>query len=326
VSADGPVAAVDLGTNSTRLLVVGADGQPLARLMRITRLGQGVDRTGRLAEGAMERTLDVLGEFRRVTDHYRVTRIRATATSAARDADNEGEFARRVAEVLGTVPEVLKGGEEARLTYLGATSELHPTDGPYVVIDVGGGSTELVGGEPQDLRAVSLEMGCVRVTERFIEHDPPLPAELQAARTYVRGLVTGALKANPELAGAARLIGVAGTVSALVRLEAGLVDYDRSQIHLARLSLASIERLLGELAAVGLARRLERPALETERADVIIGGACVLAEAMTVLGFESLIASESDLLDGVAAELLAGGMTRPRPSPLRDSGAPGLDG
>jgi exopolyphosphatase/guanosine-5'-triphosphate,3'-diphosphate pyrophosphatase len=306
MSLRAPVAAVDLGTNSTRLLVVDADGRPLERLMRITRLGQGVDRAGRLAEEAMLRTLDVLVEFRAVIDSHGVARTRATATSAARDADNEGEFARRVAEVLGTVPEVLDGGQEARLTYLGASAELDPAAGPYLVIDVGGGSTELVGGQPPDLRAVSLEMGCVRVTERFLEHDPPLASELRAARTYVGDLVTRALLANPELAGAVGLIGVAGTVSALVRLEAGLVDYDRNRIHHAPLSLASIERMLGELAALSLARRLERPALETERADVIIGGACVLAEAMTVLGFESLTASESDLLDGVAAGLLGG--------------------
>jgi exopolyphosphatase/guanosine-5'-triphosphate,3'-diphosphate pyrophosphatase len=306
MSAAGPVAALDFGTNSTRLLIVDADGQPLERLMRITRLGQGVDRTGRLSEEAMRRTLEVLVEFRGVIDNFAVTRCRATATSAARDADNADEFARRVAQVLGAAPEVLQGAEEARLTYVGATTELHLTEGRCLVIDVGGGSTELVGGDPRDLRAVSLEMGCVRVTERFIEHDPPSPAELQAARAYVRALVTGALEEAPELALTARLIGVAGTVSALVRLEAGLVHYDRSKIHHARLSLASVEHMLGELASVSLQRRLERPALEPERADVIIGGACVLAEAMEVLGFDCLTASESDLLDGVAAELLAG--------------------
>ncbi|MGA3354244.1 MAG: exopolyphosphatase [Acidimicrobiales bacterium] len=302
--AGGPVAAVDLGTNSTRLLVIDANGQPLERLMRITRLGEGVDGSGRLAEEAMRRTTDVLAEFAKVMGDLGVGRARATATSAARDAENADVFARRVAEVIGVVPEVLDGNEEARLTYLGATSELDPDAGPYLVIDVGGGSTELVGGSPSGLHAVSLEMGCVRVTERFLEHDPPLREELDAARVYVRRLVAGAVRVEPGLAGAARLIGVAGTVSALVRLEQGIVEYDRSRVHHAVLSLSVIERLLGELAALSVARRVSWPALEAERADVIIGGMAVLTEAMAVLGFDALTASESDLLDGVAAELL----------------------
>jgi exopolyphosphatase/guanosine-5'-triphosphate,3'-diphosphate pyrophosphatase len=304
--APGPVAAIDCGTNSTRLLVVDAGGRPLERLMRITRLGQGVDRERRLDETAMRRTIEVLAEFREVLDDHGVTRTRATATSAGRDAENFDEFAGRVAEVLGTAPEVLRGEEEGRLTYLGSTADLDPAEGAYLVIDVGGGSTELVGGLRTALHVVSLEIGCVRATERFFEHDPPLRSELAAARALVRRLVTGAVEARPELGGAARLVGVAGTVAALVRLDQGLLCYDRSRIHHARLTLAAIERLIDELGAVRSARRRRWPALEAERADVIIGGAAVLAEAMVVLGFEVLTASESDLLDGIVAELLAG--------------------
>ncbi|HLN07277.1 MAG TPA: DUF501 domain-containing protein [Acidimicrobiales bacterium] len=307
VAASGPVAAVDCGTNSTRLLVVGADGRSLERMMRITRLGQGVDRDGRLAEGAMQRTLDVLAEFRAVVDDRGVTRVRATATSAARDAENADEFAARVRGVLGTVPEVLPGEEEGRLAYLGATAGLDPAGGPYLVIDIGGGSTELVGGAGPGLQVVSLEIGCVRITERFLAHDPPLAGELRAAREHVHRLVTGAVEAQPALQGATQIIGVAGTVSALTRLDQGLLEYDWSRIHHARLTLGAIERLLNELGVVPLDRRLERPELESERADVIIGGAIVLAEAMVTLGFDVLTTSESDLLDGVAAELLAGG-------------------
>jgi exopolyphosphatase/guanosine-5'-triphosphate,3'-diphosphate pyrophosphatase len=294
-----------LGTNSTRLLVVDATGQALERLMRITRLGEGVDRTGRLGEEAMHRTTEVLAEFATVMGDLGVVRARATATSAARDAENALEFARRVNEVIGVVPEVLEGEEEARLTYKGATSELDPQAGPYLVIDVGGGSTELVGGRPPGLYAVSMEMGCVRVTERFLDHDPPLAKELEAARAYVRQLVAQALRDEPGLSAAVHLIGVAGTVSALTRLDQGIVSYDRSRVHHARLTLAVIERLLGELAAVSVARRLQWPALEPERADVIVGGTLVLAEAMCVLGLDALTVSESDLLDGVAAALLA---------------------
>lgn len=304
MTAGGPVAAVDLGTNSTRLLVVDEKGQPLERLMRITRLGEGVDRTGLLGEEAMERTLRVLDEFGAVIGRLGVVRVRATATSAARDAGNRDEFASRVAERIGTGPEILAGAEEARLTYLGAVSQLDAAHGPYLVIDVGGGSTELVAPGPAGLVSVSLEMGCVRVTERFLAHDPPAPAELAAARQYVHGLVAGALQAEPALTRGRCLVGVAGTVSALVRLELGIVAYDRELIHHARLTLSSVERLLAELAALPLARRLEIPALEAERADVIIGGGLVLAESMATLGFTELTASEADLLDGVAAELL----------------------
>ena len=305
-SARGPVAAIDCGTNSTRLLVVERDGRTLTRLMRITRLGQGVDSDGRLSEQAMQRTIGVLAEFRAVMDQHGVTLARATATSAARDASNTDEFARRAGQVLGTAPEVLDGEEEGRLTYLGATSGLELGEGPYLVIDVGGGSTELVGGVGPIPSMVSLEIGCVRATERFVQHDPPLPTELKALRAHVHQLVAGALEASPELGGASQLIGVAGTVAALVRLDREIVPYDRDRVHHARLNLVAIEQLIGRLGAVTLARRVEWPALEIERADVIIGGASVLAEAMVALGFDVLTASESDLLDGVAAELLAG--------------------
>jgi exopolyphosphatase/guanosine-5'-triphosphate,3'-diphosphate pyrophosphatase len=202
-------------------------------------------------------------------------------------------------------PEVLDGEEEGRLTYLGATADLDPAEGPFLVLDVGGGSTELVGGGIEPPIAVSLELGCVRCSERFLAHDPPLESELVALRNQVRQLVDTALEVHPALRGAAQLIGVAGTVAALVRLERGIVVYDRSQVHHARLSLATMERLISELSAVPVARRLEWPALEAERADVIIGGATVLAEATAALGFEALTASESDLLDGIVAELLA---------------------
>jgi exopolyphosphatase/guanosine-5'-triphosphate,3'-diphosphate pyrophosphatase len=302
----GPVAAIDCGTNSTRLLVVDAEGHPLERLMRITHLGAGIDKEERLAPDAVQRTIEVLTEFREVLDRCGVTGVRATTTSAGRDAANGGELVRRATEVLGVTPEVLTGEEEGRLAFLGATAELDPAQGPYLVIDVGGGSTELVGGASLALCVVSLEVGCVRATERFFVSDPPAESDLGKARAYVRQLVAGALDAQPELGGAAQLVGVAGTVAALVSLDQGLVSYDRSRIHHARLTRATVERLLGELATLSVARRRECPALEPERADVIVGGAAVLVEAMAVLGFETLIASESDLLDGIVAELLAG--------------------
>jgi len=273
--------------------------------MRITRLGAGVDRTGRLSQEAMRRTVEVLAEFRTAMNLHGVVKKRAAATSAVRDAENSEEFLDRVAEVLGVAPEVLPGREEGRLAYLGATAELDPDQGPYLLIDVGGGSTELVGRLGSGIVVVSLDIGCVRATERFLAHDPPLASELEAARSYVRGLVSRAVDDHPGIKGAARLIGVAGTVAALSRLEQGLVAYDRDRIHLSRVTLAAVERLIDLLGSMPLARRLEWPTLEPERADVIIGGGVVLAEAMTTLGFDVLTASESDLLDGIAAELLA---------------------
>ncbi len=305
VKGDDALAALDCGTNSTRLLVVGASGDVRAREMTITRLGEGVDRTGRLGEEAIRRTVDVLAEFRKAIDLHGVVKKRAAATSAVRDAENAEEFLDRVVEVLGVVPEVLPGAEEGRLAYLGATAELDPRQGPYLLIDVGGGSTELVGTVGSGIVVVSLEVGCVRATERFFAHDPPLAGELEAARSYVRGLVSRAVDDHPGLKGAARLIGVAGTVAALSRLDQGLVAYDRDRIHHSQVTLAAVERLIGQLGSMTLESRLQWPALEAERADVIVGGAVVLAEAMTTLGFDALTASESDLLDGIAAELLA---------------------
>ena len=174
------------------------------------------------------------------------------------------------------------------------------------MIDIGGGSTELVGGGGAGLAAVSLEIGCVRVTERFLRHDPPLATELEAARSLVRGLVTGALEERPELRGASRLVGVAGTVAAFVRLDQGLIEYDRDRIHHARLTPGCDRAMARGARALPVERRRAWPTLEPERADVIVGGGAVLAEAMVTLGFDELTASESDLLDGVAAELLAG--------------------
>src|SRR5664280_3716681 len=187
---DGRVAAIDCGTNSTRLLVAGADGRPVERLMRITRLGQGVDSTGALAPEAVERCLAALREFRGVTDRYQVARGRLAATSAARDASNGDEFLEAAGEIAGFRPELLAGTQEGRLSLAGAVSDLEPVGGPFLVLDIGGGSTELVTGtdaNDPELVAVSLQMGCVRVTERFLLHDPPTPAELVQAEAMVGG-------------------------------------------------------------------------------------------------------------------------------------------
>ena len=193
----GAVAAVDCGTNSTRLLVMAADGTTLERRMIVTRLGEGVDRTGELASAGIERTLAALAEYRELIDAHGVVRVRAAATSAARDAGNSAVFFDAATTVLGVRPELIAGEAEGRLSYKGATAELAAAEGPFLVVDLGGGSTELVAGSATGNgvpgAVVSLDVGCVRVTERFLASDPPGAAELAAARSFVGGVVDAAL-------------------------------------------------------------------------------------------------------------------------------------
>jgi len=298
----GPVAAIDCGTNSTRLLVLGGSGAELVRLMRITRLGEGVDEHRLLTTAAVERTLAVLEEFAAVLSHHRVVALRATATSAARDAANADLLFVRAAEILSHPLELLSGPEEGRLCFGGATADLDPRPGADLVVDLGGGSTELVtaGGSV----SVSLDIGCVRATERYLHHDPPTQDELAELRARVALLVRDALAEHPELTGPHRVVGVAGTVSALVMLARRATVYSFSTVHHQVLCRREVERLLVELAAADLAERRRRPGLEEARADVIVGGAAVLAEVMAGLGANELIASERDILDGLAVGLL----------------------
>ncbi|HVB04706.1 MAG TPA: DUF501 domain-containing protein [Acidimicrobiales bacterium] len=303
----GPVAAIDCGTNSTRLLIVAPDGTTLEREMTITRLGEGVDRTGRLSEEAIARTLAALRAYRALMDHHGVVAQRAAATSAARDAANAEEFFAAAAEVLGRAPELLAGEEEGRLSYAGATAGLDPAEGPFVVVDLGGGSTELVaaGEDPEHPVAVSLDLGCVRVTERFFTSDPPGREEVAAARHFVADEAGAALVAAPALGTARRCIGVAGTVSTLVQLAIGLAEYDRAALHHRLISRREVEELATALLAEPVAARRARPGIEAGRADVIAAGALIFGEVMAVLGHDEARYSESDILDGIAAGLLA---------------------
>lgn len=297
-----PVAAVDCGTNSTRLLVV-RDGRTLTRLMRITRLGQGVDATGALAEEAVDRTLAVLEEFRAVMDEHGVERVRMTATSAARDAaDREGFFGRAEA-IVGVRPELLSGEDEAALSFAGATAELDPTDGPFLVVDIGGGSTEFAVGSERCEAARSVDIGCVRLTEKFLHHDPPRPEELTACLSVVELHLDDVTREVPEVLGARRLVGLAGTVTTVAAVEQGLPAYDRDRIHHFELTRDAAEDVFRTLATERRAQRLENPGLEEARADVIVGGCCVLVKLFRHFGFDSCLVSEADILDGLAASI-----------------------
>jgi len=314
----GPVAAIDCGTNSTRLLIVGSDGSTLERHMRITRLGEGVDATRALSPDAMARTLAVLREYRRLMDAHGVVRARAAATSAARDAGNAEEFLSAAHGVLGVRPELLSGDEEGRLSFAGATAELPPGSvgpGPVLVVDIGGGSTELVAGDPPpgggwrapQVAAVSLDIGCVRVSERFLAHDPPLPGELAGARGAVDAALARARAVLPPLAPGGLLVGLAGTVSTLAALDRGISEYQRDLVHHVVLGRRGVERWLGLLAAEDSRARLARPGMVEGRADVIVGGVLILGAVMAAFDRPECLVSEDDILDGLAAALLGAG-------------------
>ena len=292
------VAAVDCGTNSTRLLI-GDGERTLDRRMRITRMGEGVDSTGRLDPGAVERVLVVLREYREALDHHGVVRCRVTATSAARDAANRDEFFAAVA--LGHRPELLSGPEEGRLSFVGATAELDPADGPFLVVDIGGGSTEFVVGTIEAEAARSCDIGCVRLSEQWIHHDPPLPEELAAGLSIIEGHLDDVVREVSGMSETRTLVGLAGTVSCAAAVELGLATYDRDRIHHFRLSKEAAEDVFRTLATEDRAERLANPGMEEERADVIVGGMAILVKVMRQLGFDECLVSESDILDGLVA-------------------------
>lgn len=296
------LAAIDCGTNSTRLLIAGPDGSALDRRMRITRLGQGVDATGRLAPEAIDRTVAALREFRSAMDAAGVARVRMTATSAARDADNRDQFFAAAQEAIGTAPELLPGDEEARLSFRGAISELDPAGGPFLVVDIGGGSTEFAVGTTQAESVVSIDIGCVRVTEKFLRSDPPTPLELSQCLSVIHDYLDDVARDLPGSKDAQCLVGLAGTVATVAAVEQGL-PYDRDRIHHFALTREAVEDVFRTLATERLADRVHNPGLEPARADVIVGGTAVLVGVMRYFGHPSCLVSEADLLDGLVLSL-----------------------
>ena len=308
------LGAVDIGTNSVRLLVADVDGSgadavvtTIDRRMTITRLGQGVDGERRLHPDAIARTLAVLDQYGAVARDLGVEAMRATATSAARDAANRDALFDPAQSALGVRPELLSGEEEARLSFLGATASLAAAGAvaPYLVVDIGGGSTEFVLGTDAPVALISVDIGCVRITEQFLHSDPPAPEELSAAVSVVRDHLKDVARELPDLGTAKTLVGLAGTVSTVAAVEQGLPEYDRDRIHHFRLTRAAVEDVFRTLATESAEERRHNPGLEAERVDVIVGGAVVLATVFRQLGFDEMLVSEEDILDGLVRDLAA---------------------
>ncbi|MFC4945678.1 exopolyphosphatase [Pseudonocardia sp. GCM10023141] len=313
------VAAIDCGTNSIRLLVADVttsfDGttalRDLHREQRVVRLGQGVDATGVLAPEALERTRVALVDYAVALRRKGTERVRMVATSATRDANNRDDFFGMVRDTLGVDAEVISGDEEATLSFVGAVGDLDPDDGPFVVVDTGGGSTELVVGDLTDGKATvrfarSVDIGSVRITERVLAGDPPTAVEVAQARELASSVLAEAFAAVP-MDGVRTWVGVAGTITTLSAYAQGLQRYDSDAVHLSRLSVDDLRRIADELLGMSRAERGTHPAIHPGRIDVIGGGALivdVLAQELRArAGIEELVISEHDILDGIARSI-----------------------
>jgi exopolyphosphatase / guanosine-5'-triphosphate,3'-diphosphate pyrophosphatase len=304
-----PHAAVDVGSNSVRLLVLAADGSRITREMTVTRLATGVDRTGYLDDEALARTLDTIATYRDLwREHGVADRVRIAATSAVRDAEDRDRFFAGVRDVAGIDAEVLSGTQEAALAFGGAIGAVE-VDRPAAIIDIGGGSTELIVGDVQDqvVGDVSLQLGCVRLTERHLGDDPPRPEEVRAARSMIVERLDAADEAlaaqGVRLRDAAALVGVAGTATTIGALHLGLDAYEEAWIHGAVVPAGDLAALTERLLTMTSAERASLGPMQPGREDVIHGGALILTEVVARYGFGSVVVSEADSLDGLAATL-----------------------
>ncbi len=285
-------AAIDIGSNSIRLLIVADDGADILRLQHVTGLGVGVDAERRLSDGAVERTLDVLAAYRRHCHDHGVTRLRAVATSAARDAENREEFFDRTASVLQVRPESISGAEEAELAFTGATLG---RDGEFVVVDIGGGSTEFVY-RADGLRTRSIDIGSVRLTDRLLPDRPARFAQLEGAGEHVARLFEAV-----EAPAGSEILGVAGTWTSLAAIVAGTAEAVDGRV----LDRLTADLLVIRLAGLSVEDTARLPGLDPRRAPVILAGAVIARQAMRQLNVEQVTVSERDLLDGVVARLSA---------------------
>jgi exopolyphosphatase/guanosine-5'-triphosphate,3'-diphosphate pyrophosphatase len=299
------VGVVDVGTNSVRILVAEGDGKTLADLERdltITRLGEGVDRDRLLGAGPLRRTVAAIAGYVERCRARNAEAIRVIATSAVRDAANRNDFVEAVRRATDIEPVILTGDQEARLGFLGATIDV-PAPGPYMVVDIGGGSTELVRGTTDADRFISLDIGSVRLTERHIHDDPPKQDELDAvAANADTDLEQAARSLGDERA--ATMIGLAGTITSVAAIALGLTGYDRDAIHHSRLTSEQIADVRARLAAMTSEERRTLPAMPPGREDVIVAGVVILERVMQRFGFDECLVSETDILDGVALDVM----------------------
>jgi exopolyphosphatase / guanosine-5'-triphosphate,3'-diphosphate pyrophosphatase len=300
VEASKRVAVIDVGTNSTRLLVADVSGrqvEPVRRISTVTRLGRGVDLSGHLSNEAIEDVCAAIASYVSQIEELDAEAVETIATSAVRDADNGSAFIAELRERFALSARVLDGEEEARLTYLGATHEAPPTQ-PTLVVDIGGGSTELIVGHNSQISFHdSLQVGVVRHSERHLTSDPPTPGELEALAADVRGSIERSLGSGLR---AERGIAVAGTPTSLAAVEQALEPYDPAKVHGHVLVLPAIQRMLSRLASLPLSQRVEVPGLHPDRAPTIVAGVVVLVEAMRAFGLEEVMVSEHDILYGTA--------------------------
>ena len=295
-------AGIDIGSNSTNLLITDAAGNELVREVNVTTLGEGVAASSRLSDAAVARTLAVVQRYAQTIAEYRATTA-ITGTAACRMATNTVEFFQQVQRITGTTPRLLSGDEEARLAWHGAVESLPPIGGTTLVIDIGGASTELTVGDTAVRDSVSLPFGVVSLTEAELQSDPPRAEELSNAVSMVGDAVDNSVIERPMLGEATRVVGVASSIVTIAAVELGLRSFDAQRLHGMVLTRAAAEDVFRTLATEKLVDRVHNPGLPVERAGVIVGGCCVLVAIMRRLGLDALIVSTHNLLDGVVAEL-----------------------
>lgn len=296
-----PFGAIDCGSHSTRLLIMRGD-DVLERKVELTKLAEGMGPSGVLQPAALERTCAALTAYRTLLDRHGVEpdRVRVAATAAVRDASNGLGFLERAGGIVGSPAEVLSGAAEGELTFVGATRELDPSDGPFLVIDIGGGSTEFSYGHHEFDAAVSLDIGSVRLTEMYLHTDPPAPEELSNCVTYTGAWLDDVDRNLPQAHGARTVVGVAGTISTAVAVEIGIDEYDREQMHHFVLTREAAEDVFRTLATENRHDRAFNPGLPAGRIDTIVGGMAILVRIMRHFDLDELLVSESDILDGLA--------------------------